>query len=134
MIYLSYFNRVKYLYSKFGIDVKIYSIAVNQWTSYPVCAELRMKEDILYRYKNKKISLEQLKELYKKEVLESLSIEEVHNIAKKYNNCILCCHEKEGCHREVLPEFFAEYGVKCKELTTDDYGNLKNLRGENNEV
>lgn len=108
MIYTSYYNNRNMQAS----DLKKFSVSYTQFTDYPLASELLLDKKDFFSHRNKKISLSTLKTLYRVKVLSKLDVNE---IAKKYDNCILLCHEVTGCHREELMQWFLDNGIECEE-------------------
>ena len=108
MIYVSYFNSRLVRLSR----RKKYSIALKAFTPIESATELLLRPADFFKYRNNTINLDELKKLYRLNVLDKL---EPNSIKTLYDECILLCHEVEGCHREELLTWLNENNIAASE-------------------
>lgn len=110
MIYTSYFSNIRNLPIKIiPISIARYrpqNMWIEEWTEYAPTS------DILWKYKNDKITESQYRELY----LDQLSRVDFTKITEA-NNIALVCYEKSGdfCHRNILAEKLRELNIDIEE-------------------
>lgn len=107
MIYTSYFAK----YS--GSDGVSVSVTQPSGCSFPVFYPLVPDSDLVWGYKNGKITEDEYKAVYFKQ-LESLNPKE---IAQKLDGKVLLCWEGKDkfCHRHLIAEWLNKHGIPCKE-------------------
>ena len=107
-VYLSYFNNPNVKRS----NRKKYSIARHQFIDMPKAGELLVPRILFENHKKGLVSFEDLCAIYYLEVLEKL---DAKSIADKYDGAILCCHEKERCHRIMIKYWLENKGLEVEE-------------------
>jgi uncharacterized protein YeaO (DUF488 family) len=112
MIFTSYFAN----WRKFPKEYK--TVSVSRYTKDYIKVDLHALElapspELLLGYKDGKITDEEYNEIY----LKQLSLLDPKEIAKKYDNAIFLCYEKDGefCHRHLIKKWL-ETTVKIEEL------------------
>ena len=113
MIYTSYFAN----WRKFPAGFDQYSIARFSPVGFKgkSLLELSPSQEILSKYKNKKISNEEYEKLY----IDQLKSIDVLSILNKLGNSILLCYEKKEdfCHRHILSKYVKEkFNISIIEL------------------
>ncbi len=111
IIYTSYFNNPKVKNS----NLNKFSIAIYQYCDYPEIRWLNVPKATFFNYKKGAIDFEQLSKEY---LLYLLSIENLGDKMRQFDNCILLCHEKDEntCHRSILSQYLNYLNIDCKEL------------------
>ena len=76
-------------------------------------------KDLLKKYKNGVVTVEEYKDLYMKQLACSHGIIQVLEFLRKYDKVVLLCYEKSDvvCHRHFLAEYLKiNYKLDVKEL------------------
>ncbi len=112
MIYTSYFGN-----SKKWKNMSVISIArhMPKGLDIPMYPPLYPPADLLWAYKEGRISQEEYVNWYTKAVLNHLNVKEE---AEGLDEWVLLCYEKPGdfCHRNIVAKWFQDNGYECKEL------------------
>lgn len=109
MIYLSYFNNPKVRES----GRRKYSVARSQFVEMPKAEELLLNIHDFKAHKSGKIDFKELCTRYYFNELEKLNAQD---ILEKYDEAILCCHEVEGCHRDII-----KYWLNINNIDAQEY-------------
>ncbi len=112
MIYTSYFANHR------NLDQSLVHVSVARrapkWFKGPSHPALAPTKDLLWRYKNGRISPDG----YREEFMAQLEKLEVRFVGKLCSGEVLLCWEGPGkfCHRELVREWLVKYGFDCEEV------------------